>query len=65
MCGLVSMLLGWTVIVPCLAWDRYNQTSEMAKRELVAVPVRASIGFAMALLFGAVQTLALVAHLLK
>ena len=64
-CGILSVVLGWTIIVPLLGICGYSVISEQAKKEQVLVPGKATLGLVLSLLFGAVQGLALIAHFCK
>jgi hypothetical protein len=60
--GILSVVLGWTVIVPVLGIIYYLGASYLAEKEKVSVPRKALVGIILSLLFGAVQTIALIAH---
>ena len=60
--GILSVVLGWTVLVPGYAILCYVYASHLAEKERVPVPRKAIVGLILALLFGAMQTIALIAH---
>lgn len=61
--GIVSVVLGWTVLVPILGLLCYAEASATARKDGVPVPRKAIVGLILTLLFGGVQTMALIAHL--
>lgn len=58
--GVVSIVLGWTIIVPLIALCVYLETSDLAKKEQVPTPGKSMTGLILALLFGIVQGLAVI-----
>lgn len=64
-CGILSIVLGWTVLVPLFGICEYGDVSKMAKKEQVLIPGKAIAGLVLALLFGVVQALPLIVHLLS
>ena len=68
MWGILSVVLGWTFIVPLTGLRVYNEAFATARKERVPVPWKATLGLGLALLFGAAQSLAalaVIAHFLK
>jgi hypothetical protein len=63
--GVLSIVLGWTVVVPLIGVCAYIDASSMAKKEQMPVPVKATISLVLCLLFGAAQSLWIFAYLLK
>jgi hypothetical protein len=63
--GIASVVLGWTLIVPLLGLFLYIETRGQATKEQVELPSKASWGLACSLLFGVVQTLAMISYLNK
>jgi hypothetical protein len=63
--GLLSVGLGWTVIVPFIGLCCYLFASETAKEERVLVPWQGTLGLALSLLFGAAQGLVVIIHFLR
>jgi hypothetical protein len=61
--GILSVVLGWTVIVPLIGFCYYWNVTEAAQSESVPVPRKAFVGVILSLLFGAAQTIAMIAHL--
>jgi hypothetical protein len=61
--GILSVVLGWTVLVPLFGLVGYGEASTLARKEGVPIPRRAIVGLILSLLFGTVQTIALVARL--
>lgn len=64
-CGILSVALGWTVLVPLFGLCYHSEASAKAKEEGIPVPTKATVGLLLCLLFGAVQGLAVIAHLSK
>jgi DNA-directed RNA polymerase subunit RPC12/RpoP len=62
--GIASIVFGWTFLVPFNCWGWYHDTAETAKTERVPVPGKATIGLVLALLFGGVQTICMVPHVI-
>jgi hypothetical protein len=60
--GIVSVLLGWTIIVPVSGVLTFNEASDMAKKEQVLVPGKATVGLVLSLLFGVSQGLVLISR---
>ena len=58
--GIASILLGWTILVPLIATCVYMETSDVAKKENVSVPVKATSGFILAIQFGITQGIVVV-----
>jgi DNA-directed RNA polymerase subunit RPC12/RpoP len=63
--GILSVALGWTVLVPLLGLHYYLLAANSAQNEGVQLPRKALVGVILSLPFGAVQTIALIAHLNK
>jgi hypothetical protein len=63
--GILSIILGWTIIVPIICLCIYAATCEQARKEHTPTPTRATVGLILALLFGIVQGLTMIAHLAK
>jgi len=63
--GVLSIILGWTVVVPLFTVVQYTDTANAARKENVATPGKATAGLVLALLFGSVQILTLIAKLVK
>ncbi len=61
--GIASIVLGWTFIVPICCFCSYSETSEVAKKERVPVPGKATTGLILSLLFGVVQGIGVIRHL--
>jgi hypothetical protein len=64
--GIVYIFFGWTVLIPIaslLCFFADDGASALAKKEGVPVPARATIGLILTLIFGAMQTLALIIKL--
>src|SRR5262249_24825037 len=59
--GVLSIVFGWTVLLPLFAVAQYIDTSNAAKKENLPTPSKATTGLVLALLFGSVQVLALIA----
>lgn len=64
-CGILSVVLGWTFIVPIFGICGYSDTFSMAKKEQVPVPGKATVGLVLCLLFGAAQGLAVISRFAK
>ena len=62
-CGILSVLLGWTVLVPFVGLCFYNEALTLAKNERVPVPGKATTGLILSLLFGIAQGLAVLIRL--
>jgi DNA-directed RNA polymerase subunit RPC12/RpoP len=60
--GILSIVLGWTVLVPLLGLIHYLGALHLAEKEKIQVPRKALVGNILSLLFGTVQTIALIAH---
>jgi hypothetical protein len=54
--GILSVLLGWTILVPLIGIGVYINACQIAKQERIQTPIKATIGFAMCFLFGTVQS---------
>jgi hypothetical protein len=63
--GVLSVVLGWTIIVPFLGVVSYLGASTVAEREHVPVPGKATAGLILSLLFGIAQGIAVISHFLK
>jgi hypothetical protein len=63
--GVLSVVLGWTVLVPFFGLCCYLWAYDTAKSERVLVPSKATIGLLLSLLFGAGQGLAMILHFWK
>jgi hypothetical protein len=63
--GILSVVLGWTFIVPLTGLCMYNEAFTMARTQRVLVPWKATLGLGLALLFGAAQSLAIVIYFCK
>ena len=64
-CGILSVGLGWTVLVPLIGLFCYLSASDTAKEERVLVPWQGTVGLVLSLLFGGVQGLAMIIHFNK
>lgn len=64
-CGILSVVLGWTVLVPFVGIAFYSDASVMAEKERIPVPRKAVVGLILSLLFGTIQTIAMIAHLVN
>ena len=62
---IASIVLGWTIIVPLATLFAYLHISDIAKKEQVSIPSKATVGLILAILFGCVQGAATIAHLAK
>jgi len=60
--GILSIVLGWTMLVPLFGFMGYGEVSKLAGRETIPIPRRAIVGLILSLLFGIVQTIALIAR---
>jgi DNA-directed RNA polymerase subunit RPC12/RpoP len=60
--GILSVVLGWTVMVPLIGLCPYYEASTLARKEGIPIPRRAIVGLILSLLFGTVQTIAMIAH---
>jgi ribosomal protein S27E len=61
--GILSVVLGWTVFVPVCGLAYFAGASTTAQKEGIPIPRRAIVGLILSLLFGTVQTIALIARL--
>jgi hypothetical protein len=59
--GILSIILGWTFIVPFFGVCMYYETAKLAKEESVLVPGKATVGLVLSLLFGIAQGIVLIA----
>jgi DNA-directed RNA polymerase subunit RPC12/RpoP len=63
--GFLCIVFGWTAIVPLLTVFGFLSASEDAKKEKVLIPGNATVGLVLAILFGGVQTLAIISQVSK
>jgi hypothetical protein len=61
--GILCVFFGWTVLVSLFSLCYYSDVSSLAKKEGIPVPLRATIGLIFTLVFGGMQTLALIVKL--
>lgn len=64
-CGIASIVLGWTVIVPAVGGLFFLGSINQSASEKVAVPTKAWIGFGLIATFGFFQTITVLAHAFK
>jgi hypothetical protein len=62
-CGILSIVLGWTFITPIIGVCKYCEALHMAKEDAVPTPAKATVGLVLSLLFGIVQGLAVIHRL--
>jgi hypothetical protein len=63
--GVMSVVLGWTFIIPFIGCAQYLDTSTQAEKENVPVPGKATAGLILCLIFGIAQTIAVISHFVK
>lgn len=59
--GIACIVLGWTILVPFIAYCSYYNISQDARKENALVPGKATIGLVLSLLFGVAQGAAMIA----
>lgn len=62
-CGILSVVLGWTVLVPLIAVGFYGEVREQAGVSKEPIPSKATAGLLLALLFGITQTIVMLGSL--